>query len=484
MKGATAGRSRSRVLRCAATLAAVVLAVVGLPGVAGADPPSTTVEMGASINCELDDAFFGVFVGEFAEDGDVFRFVDVFFDDFAGGQFIFGSTEEFDFDGTTLSAEVEMELEAGGPPEPVGIATISATLTPVGEPETSEDRFRDGNVWVHERITFQPAEAAGSAVLDGFFDFDLGQCFGDVFETETTMTNPNAFVGRSSGQFLECFLEGPEAGFGFLFADTTDNDTFADLFIVAPDGAELGGFTEDFTLNDSEASGVIQLIDFAAGMPAGEAVISGALTEDGTFIADVTAQNVRVKFVETSYEVVGTVDVNGDSYEMVDCFSQAFNEKLRFTDPNGPKPSGKTPANDLPGGAVSLDDRRTTNAQTKAAGDFAEAECVVSFSEDGEEFEFSVPLGKTLWYTFEGTGGPVTIDTAGSNYDTVLGIYDTDLNQLACNDDVGDESGFTLQAAATIDTTAGTTYLVQIGGFGLGVPDFPAEYGRARIKTS
>ena len=33
-------------------------------------------------------------------------------------------------------------------------------------------------------------------------------------------------------------------------------------------------------------------------------------------------------------------------------------------------------------------------------------------------------MGRTVWYTIEGTGGPVTIDTAGSNFDTLIAVYD------------------------------------------------------------
>jgi hypothetical protein len=67
-----------------------------------------------------------------------------------------------------------------------------------------------------------------------------------------------------------------------------------------------------------------------------------------------------------------------------------------------------------------------------------------------------------------GTGGPVTIDTAGSDFDTVLGVYTGSpgsFTQVACVDDVF-EPDFSLQARVTIETIAGVTYYVQAGGFG------------------
>jgi len=78
-----------------------------------------------------------------------------------------------------------------------------------------------------------------------------------------------------------------------------------------------------------------------------------------------------------------------------------------------------------------------------------------------------LPIGKTLWYTLEGTGGPVTIGTARSDCDTIPGVSDADLNQITCIDDVGDDSGsWSLQPAATVETTPGEMHFVQVGGLG------------------
>ena len=68
-----------------------------------------------------------------------------------------------------------------------------------------------------------------------------------------------------------------------------------------------------------------------------------------------------------------------------------------------------------------------------------------------------------MWYTIEGTGGPVTIDTAGSNIDTLIGVYvptDPGYEEIACIDDVEFEPvGATYQAALTIDTEDGRDLL-------------------------
>ena len=61
------------------------------------------------------------------------------------------------------------------------------------------------------------------------------------------------------------------------------------------------------------------------------------------------------------------------------------------------------------------------------------------------------------------------IDTCGSSYDTSLAVY-TDCSlagQLACNDDF---CGF--QSSVTVPMTAGTTYIIRVGGFGTASGDF------------
>jgi hypothetical protein len=78
-------------------------------------------------------------------------------------------------------------------------------------------------------------------------------------------------------------------------------------------------------------------------------------------------------------------------------------------------------------------------------------------------------MGHTVWYTIIGTGGPITIDTSASDFDTVAAAYVPDgggLTEIACIDDVEFVPiGTSLQAVLTFDTEAGVEYYVQIGGF-------------------
>jgi hypothetical protein len=74
-----------------------------------------------------------------------------------------------------------------------------------------------------------------------------------------------------------------------------------------------------------------------------------------------------------------------------------------------------------------------------------------------------VPIGRTVWYRFTGTGADVTRSTVGSDLDAVTGGYEArSLAHVACVDDTF-ETG--LLAEPNPSTEAGASYLVQVGGF-------------------
>lgn len=86
--------------------------------------------------------------------------------------------------------------------------------------------------------------------------------------------------------------------------------------------------------------------------------------------------------------------------------------------------------------------------------------------EDGEPTETCAPFANTVWYGVTLAGDTlVSVDTAGSDYDTTLALWTgtgfEDLDLVACNDDVD-----TLQARLTFAAEGGVTYWVQAGAFG------------------
>ncbi len=77
----------------------------------------------------------------------------------------------------------------------------------------------------------------------------------------------------------------------------------------------------------------------------------------------------------------------------------------------------------------------------------------------------TVNMEDTFWLKVDGTGGPITLSTAGSNFDTIVAVYKpnqtpSDANAYwFCNDDNrGDD------VELTFDSVAGATYYTQWGG--------------------
>jgi hypothetical protein len=70
---------------------------------------------------------------------------------------------------------------------------------------------------------------------------------------------------------------------------------------------------------------------------------------------------------------------------------------------------------------------------------------------------------RTLWWQVVGSGRPVTVSTAGSAEDTVLGAFTSLSSPFACNDDEATGVGSTWQSKLTFETVAGTVYRLQAG---------------------
>lgn len=93
-------------------------------------------------------------------------------------------------------------------------------------------------------------------------------------------------------------------------------------------------------------------------------------------------------------------------------------------------------------------------------------------------------VGSTVWYWIDAPGGRMSIDTAGSRYDTVVAVYRVPngwssgfgaLSELACNDD-GFDIG--LDSYVEFDTRRGDRILVQVGGYEGDQGSFNLHVGR------
>jgi hypothetical protein len=158
----------------------------------------------------------------------------------------------------------------------------------------------------------------------------------------------------------------------------------------------------------------------------------------------------------------------GVVFDMSACGGELYEQRV-FVNENLSNGKGKAPSNDLPEEAIELTKR--DSVQTRMAAEEPEAACI-----DPEFGE--IPLGRTVWYTVEGTGEAMTVDTAGSDYDTVAGVYTMEGDeyiQQGCLDDNIDETQFHNVVALTFDTIEGELYYVQVGGFA-------GQYGHLKVE--
>jgi len=116
-------------------------------------------------------------------------------------------------------------------------------------------------------------------------------------------------------------------------------------------------------------------------------------------------------------------------------------------------------------GATPLND--AWSAALKIAGDTATstADNQYATKESGEPNHAGNAGGHSLWWRWTAPGnGPVSVDTSGSGFDTLLGVYTGtsigSLTAVASNDD----SGAATTSAVTFTAAAGTEYWIAVDG--------------------
>jgi hypothetical protein len=462
-----------RRLTVLASLAALLLTLA--PGAAQAAPSTRFMEHAVVVSCEAttSDGFVSMFVAVsdlFGAFGGL-EFWETGIEPFEDAPTIVAASADVSGDATAMSATFDLVEwdETQDPPfgDPAGTAVLDAALSPDGDVVDVSDRFRDGNRWDTVSGTMQPLRAEGTLTLPGEDLDDLSGC--DAAEQHLTYfsTNPSAYNDRFREFVVSCSWEGD--GFVDLFVRADAFETFGDVFISGP-STEIGGFG-DATLSPTEMTFEAELEDFIGGGTVGSAEATATLAATGVterFVDRIDRE--RYKVVAEIYSVDGSLDVTiggtTTTYPIDDEHCYAADQRVAFhvVQPSGPKP--KPLANDLPEDAAPLRLGHTAKVLTGGNAFEPEAGCTTVYPGDTEEVD--VEITYTAWWTVTGTGGDLTADTAGSGFDTVVGIY-TDgpsgLEQVVCVDDVG-EPEFSFQARATWSSTVGKTYYIQAGGWG------------------
>jgi hypothetical protein len=92
----------------------------------------------------------------------------------------------------------------------------------------------------------------------------------------------------------------------------------------------------------------------------------------------------------------------------------------------------------------------------------------------------------TRWYSFRGTGGPMYMTSSGSDFDTVIGVYEGPAPapigaSLFCSNDRGDNDADSQVELSTTD--AGREYLLQVGGCNNDVNAAACPFANAQGRT-
>jgi hypothetical protein len=476
-------------VRLRPVILAIVVAALVQPTAALAGKATKASDHFVEFGCDqLTTSAGNVFLGAFVSD---VNGADAFLDFFAAPDepYTVPPTLSRDFDqavslsGSSAGVTGTIPLvDANG--DAAGSATLNAAFEASGPPEAIDDSFRNGNQTFRQTGTFTPLSVSGTVTLPGAGSFALDNCSGDEQSITFFGTNPNAFTAHFESSQVGCDLENSSGRQGFLFVDLS-----TDFFIEAILFAQGGFDTELDAVGTAQFSGssINQSLDTfdANGDPAGQTGLSLTIAATGERF-DYTMRNATSfrRARGDAFDVSGSLAFpNGVTFDLGNCVAVDQRFKEVDTSPKGPKPTGKPPANDLPSGAQFIKAGTTVTEQTKNASLLNEEPFACLTGEDENGNPVFLPVINTVWFRFQGSGQSMTLDTAGSSFDTVLAVYTRDSNGAyvpvdgGCVDDVPLQPvGRTLQAAVTLPTGAGTTYYVQVGGF----PDNP-NFGTLKL---
>jgi hypothetical protein len=315
-------------------------------------------------------------------------------------------------------------------------SNVGATKEP-GEPNHAGNA---GGASVWYRWT---PSTSGSATID---------TIGSNFDTLLAV-----YIG-SAVNSLTLIASNDDIGGGNLQSRVTFSATAGTTYSIAVDG--YGGATGNITLNWSLTTTTNRIL-----------TVTGAGTGNGT----VTATGISC-----------TITAGSTSGDCSESYPDGTSVTLTATAASGSTFAGWTNC-DAPSGnqcTMTMNADKTVTATFNIPGpandNFANAQVISGNSgtvtgsnvgatkEPGEPNHAGNAGGASVWYRWTpSTSGSATIDTIGSNFDTLLAVYIgsavNSLTLIASNDDIG---GGNLQSRVTFSATAGTTYSIAVDGYG------------------
>jgi hypothetical protein len=488
---------RGRIVRSFLTAALALGMLIGLPGNSSAHQPIRFEDHQIYISC-----FDPLLTNGSDSAGVVVGTSDAFGDNATLAYWRAPASPEtdpptlFSGEGGTVEAtlshiEATIPLFEGDPGLPAGSATVVADLAPDGSDPFTGSTTHDGNFMFRDESVVQGLIVTEGTVTlttgDVTTTFDLAGCPGADAQFRSFESQPDARVHDFRDFNLACQIESEDAIL-FLFGSTQG---FVDVNFDSQSGALFSEGPGEGTFTEQGIDWATPMASQATGESVGDATIQATFTPTGEEIAfEIRTSSARIKVSGDSFDVAGEITLPAtppappQTFDMSSCVAVDLRDRGVETSPSGPKAGGPVPSNDLPSGAIRLLPGRTLNTQTRGATPAPEEPCISDFGEG----PFEVPIENTVWYRVTGTGQTMTVDTRGSDFDTIVGLYTLDggsFTQIACVDDVAVEPiGFTLQSRASFETVAGRTYYVQVGGFQEGEQNPSSPFGRLRIAVS
>ena len=347
---------------------------------------------------------------------------------------------------------------------PTGVGSMDATMARVGDPiiESPDPFFSLSNRNSQTERTIQPLEGSATLTLPDDSVLEVG-CFGEIVDERVFETDPHATTFANEGVFIDCTWETVD-GFAFVHVEDNEFGFFADAGLFRAD-LELFSIGSSGSIDSQGTEASIELVDGLTGDPYSASATAEFTPVGGLVTSFLTSGDGHQKQVEQRLAPEGSAEFStGDTFpiDFDHCFAATYAVHNSVNVASGPKP-GPAPANDGPEGAIEL--TVGTRLQVNTTGTVNEAEMPITTCDQG----IFDDLGHTVWYTIQGTGGEITVDTAGTRFHTVIAVYVMEGDQLveiACVDDVNFEPiGTTFQAAISGPTEEGVTYWIQVGGF-------------------
>ena len=330
---------------------------------------------------------------------------------------------------------------------PAGDAVIALTLTPEGDPQPIRETTKPNSNETSRTVgSVQPLTVTGTVTAVGRTVDDLSGCEAERIELTTRATNPDSIVsGIRGGNTYDAHCRiGRQGSLSFA----VDGKDVVGAFAVPTAQGYVEGEILDAKWRPPVLSGTFDTLD-GEGASIGTSsarVVRGEEIDE--FKTVDTLGPFRRMYSVTAYEAAGTLQLPSGEQRAMSCELLLVTGHAALHTPSGPEPVNDSPTAATPLGIGDVIEQPTGGARVAAE--------VGSWC---GEFGFT----NTVWYAVTGTGGRLRLDTAGSDFDTLVAVYTgspQELTELACRNDLRT----TRLASITWPSEPGEVYLVQVGG--------------------